>query len=129
MESFSNHFDPQFPHLSHFRLPECEIKSQILGWHSQEENAEDHGNLLVDELLLPKVESGRLQPAEGEQEEDLVQHGQVVHVGHVVVLHQQEDELHPGIEAEVEDVQIEKDFKGELAINTHALLVFYCFGC
>ena len=94
-----------------------------MSWHSEDENAEDHGNLLVDELLLPEVESGRLQPSEGEQEEDLIQHRQVVHVGHIVVLHQQEDGLHPGVEAEVEDVQIEKDFKGELAINTHPLLV------
>ena len=78
----------------------------------------------MDELLLPKVEPGRLQPGKGEQKEDLVEHGQVVHVGHVVVLHQQEDGLHPGIEPKVEDVQIEKDLKGELAVDTHPFLDF-----
>ena len=106
MENETTHHYVLYPYLSDFCLPECEVESEILSWHSEEEYAEDHGNLLVDELLLPEVESGRLQPSEGEQEEDLVQHGQVVHVGHIVVLHQQEDGLHPGVEAEVEDVQI-----------------------
>jgi len=120
--------DPQHRiYLSDFGLPKCEIEGQILCRHSEDEYAEDHGDLLVDELFLPQVEPGRLQPGEGEQEEDLVQHGQVVHVGHVIVLHQQEDCLHPGVEAKVEDIEIEKYFKGELPIYTHPWLVSLLF--
>jgi len=111
-------------YLSDFCLPECEVQGQVLGRHCEEEDAEDNGNLLVDVLFLPKIQSGRLQPSEGKKKEDLVQHGQVVHVGHVVVLHEQKDRLHAGVQPEVEDVEVEEDLEGQLAINPHSYRIF-----
>ena len=58
-------------YLSDFCLPECEVQGQVLGRHCEEEDAEDNGNLLVDVLFLPKIQSGRLQPSEGKKKEDL----------------------------------------------------------